>query len=431
MDKIIKVSKNEYFTHDSKKTPINSNEFHSVSAGVKGITGLPYSGYFGIILLNSNNIEIGRKIRWITDFNGNEKQYQIIFSPTKETKSIILGYRFNIETPVRSDLEIEVDDLSLISPVISSEKTEKFDEITKYEIPTLPPLMENDENSLEQKIVWLVASPRSGTTWLGTRLLKHPKNIIWHEPLIGLHLGQLRGSMMDAVDYDNPDFKFDRVYDQQGESGEYFFSKLHKNNWIQPLRKLILARVFSQTQTIEKNVIVKDPVGCNGTDILLDALPNSKIIYLIRDGRDEVDSRIDMHSPKSWARLKILSGENRIKAIEYYSKIWVINNRHIYTAFNSHKNELKLLVKYENLLKNTFTELKKIYNFLNIQINDDELQSIIDLYDFNKIPSTERGPGKFNRSGQVGGWRNNFDSQEQDLMNKVMGTMLKHFGYDD
>ena len=49
---------------------------------------------------------------------------------------------------------------------------------------------------------------------------------------------------------------------------------------------------------------------------------------------------------------------------------------------------------------NTFDEIKKIYSFLNLQITDQEINKIIDKYDFDKISSSERGEGNFSEMQQ-------------------------------
>ena len=211
MSKILKsLSKSEIFTSDSKQFEIQTNRFYSIDTLVKGISGLPYSGYFAAIMLDFKKREIGRRIKWITDFSGIEKTYQIKFQPKPETKYIILSYRFNIETPVRSELKIELKDLSSISIIPNSENVEEYDKFTEFKVPSFSPLSEQEENNLENKITWLVAPPRSGTTWLGARLLNHVDNIIWHEPWLGLHLGLLRGALMPAKDFEQKNYKFDR-----------------------------------------------------------------------------------------------------------------------------------------------------------------------------------------------------------------------------
>ena len=88
------------------------------------------------------------------------------------------------------------------------------------------------------------------------------------------------------------------------------------------------------------------------------------------------------------------------------------------------------MLKYEDLLTDTFTELKKVYEFIGVEISEDELKNIIDLYDFKKIPQFEKGPGKFNRSASLGGWRQSFNSKEQDLMHSIMKKTLNSLGYE-
>jgi len=439
------ILRDESFSDNSSKIRVRGNKRYKVNTIVAGKKGHPNSAYFSAILLDENNREIGRQIRWITDFTGNPINYKLIFTTKPETKYLILGYRFNIETPVSSDLEIQFLDPASIKIDETNEEI-VFDDLTKFQVPKLPPLTTEQENDLEKKIIWLCAPPRSGTTWLGTRLLNHPQNIIWHEPWIGFHLGVLRGGMTPAKDFtdSSPEsillkskkvpkvtYNFERILDMQAGDGEYFFSPYHKNNWLPALRKLLLARTFSHAQILTKNIIIKDPVGSNGTDILLESLPHSKIIFLIRDGRDEVDSRMDMHKSDSWAEMRPFKNEEaRLKGIAYYSKLWTVNAMNIKKGFDSHNTELKLIVRYEDLIKDTFSQLKKIYDFIKVDITDNELKKKIKIHDFKNIPQSEKGPGKFNRSAKIGAWKDNFTENEKDLINTIMAKTLEKFGYE-
>ena len=62
-------------------------------------------------------------------------------------------------------------------------------------------------------------------------------------------------------------------------------------------------------------------------------------------------------------------------------------------------------------------------------MNDNELNNIIEKYDFNKIPSNKRGSGKFFRTAKVGGYKDNFSEKEQEIMISLMGETLKKVGY--
>ena len=88
------------------------------------------------------------------------------------------------------------------------------------------------------------------------------------------------------------------------------------------------------------------------------------------------------------------------------------------------------MVKYEDLRKNTLTEMKKIYQFLGNNATDEELKKLKEKNDFEKIPASLKGKGKFNRTALVGGWKNNFSENEQKLMNTIMSDTLKQFDYE-
>jgi len=424
-----KISRNEFFSQDSQKIAVKGNQSYETSANVIGNKGQSYSTYFSVILLDSSEREIERRIRWITDFTKKKTNYKLIFKTTPETKNVVLGYRCNIETPVKTDLDVE---LQVPSSLTIKETTLEHvsDDITQYEVPFLQPLSTEDEEILEKKIIWLCAPPRSGTTWLGTQLLNHNDNIIWHEPWLGLHLGVLRGVLVPSKNYEQNNYRFERVFDTQAKEGEYFFSPHHKNNWLPMLRKLILARTYSHAQTLTKNIIIKDPVGSNGVDMISQCLPNSKILFLIRDGRDEVDSRMDMHRPDSWAKLRpFRDDKDRLDAINYYSQLWVVNMKNIKIGFDKHDSKLKLMLKYEDLKANTVLKLKEIYDFINLSINETELKKIINQFDFTNIPEFEKGDGKFKRTAKLGGWRKNFNEKEIEVMNSILGKTLREFGY--
>ena len=305
--------------------------------------------------------------------------------------------------------------------------SESFDNIEKFEVPKLPSLKDSEEEILEKNTVWIFSPPRSGTTWLGSQLLIHPENIIWFEPWIGLHLGMLFGTE-GSIGIEQA---FERVYDMQSSGGPYFFSPHHKKNWMPALRKFILTREFSEAQTIEKNVIIKEPVGSHSADIIMETMPNAKLIFLIRDGRDVLESRMDMHGKGTWGNLRPLkTPEQRINAIKRYSFMWNKINERIDRAYQNHNSNLRLKVKYEELKQNTLAELRKIYDFIRVEISDEELVKKIETHDFKKIPESQRGKGKFYRAASTGSWKDNFSQEEQDLMNSIMGDRLKKMGYE-
>jgi len=273
-------------------------------------------------------------------------------------------------------------------------------------------LSEEEEEQLERKMTWILGSGRSGSTWLGTQLLNHPDNVIWNEPYVGGHFPMVKAW-------------------QNNRDSAYFFSKNHEKIWKPWLRKLILQRTLSEFGRTDKNVIIKEPNVGHGMGIVLECLPNSKLIFLLRDGRDVVDSQIDAFKKGSWNEDGAVWVKNttREQRIELFSKGWTKSIESVFESFQKHDSKLKMLVKYEDLLTNTLDELRKIYDFLQISIDDVELKKIIEKYDFNKISSKKRGPGKFYRSAKVGGYKDNFSEKEQEIMNSMMGDTLRKLEY--
>jgi len=287
-------------------------------------------------------------------------------------------------------------------------------------------LSEDDELTLEKNLIWIFADRRSGTTWLAKELLSYNTNWM-DEPLIGLHLGR----------YEFSKNRFTRMLEMQADRKDYFFSKEQKDTWQFFLRKLILNRINNQFDDISKKIIIKEPTGSMASDILAQCLPHSKIIILLRDGRDIIDSKIDAESPGGW-EIKEKKGfrqevtrTNRPQYIRKFSILWNGIIEILLKAYENHSSELRLLLKYEDLRVNTFEELKKIYQFLEIKIDDKEIQKIVNKFAFENIPENQKGQGEFKRFASPGKWRENFNDEEKALINNLIGETLKKLGYLD
>jgi len=105
---------------------------------------------------------------------------------------------------------------------------------------------------------------------------------------------------------------------------DIFFLKKYKETWLYYLRKLIVNRFHAQFETFSKKIIIKEPNGSNGADILSQCMPKSKIIVLLRDGRDVIDSLLDARREGSKLQKKFqvkpILEKQRINFIE--KKIW-------------------------------------------------------------------------------------------------------------
>jgi len=285
-------------------------------------------------------------------------------------------------------------------------------------------LSEEQENKLEGNLIWLFGSPRSGTSWLGLELLSHNTSSI-NETHFTDHFGAPANTTKD---------KAIRIIDFRKEHENYFFNQKYSDVWQFFTRKLILNRIYAQLDNLSNKIIIKDPEGGPGaSDFVSSCLPNSKFIILVRDGRDIIDSIRDARQGSFMTKegeVNNLSSSEMSGFIQNRSKMWNSLIDSLMNTYNNHNKNLRIFVKYEDLRKNTYEELKKIYEFLNINISEEELQNIVKKYTFENLPDEIKGSGKFHRSATPGKWKENFNEEEKKLMNDIMGNALKKLGYE-
>ena len=295
--------------------------------------------------------------------------------------------------------------------------------IFKFNKENVPQLSDDEELIFEKNLVWVFGSARGGTTWVARDLLSYNTDSI-NEPHIDEHLAARANEIHD---------KIVRRIDTNSSYSDYFFSEKYRETWIFYLRKLILHRFYAQTKRLDRKTIIKEVDTWGTADILSECLSNSKIIILLRDGRDVIDSLIDARKAdgfmtKNSDMTPLPGGRNAF--IISHSKLWVTRNEIFLKAYNNRNKTLRYMVKYENLLDNTFDELKKLYNFIEIDISDEELQKIVKKYSFANIPKKEKGSGKFVRSATPGLWKKNFSNKEKDIMKNIMLETLVKLGYE-
>lgn len=412
----VELNANESF-RKGFRTKVNKGKKYQISFEAAGIKGEPYCAYLAIYLLDQNGAT--RRIRWLNDFSGTKKKFDLVFTTT--SPDLMITYGINHETPVHSSCKYQLLPLDQISIVEASpEIPENYDDPHMVFIKKPTDLSKEQESILERNLVWIFASPRSGTTWLGTKLLSH-KTFIMDEPKIGYHLRNLDALMNSEQNI--PSLK---------KKNDYFFSSDFKGVWKSHIRKLILNRIYSQFRDITKNVVIKEPHGVQGSLIISESLPNSKIIILIRDGRDIVDSYLAGFSEGGWLAKRIgksITQKERIPFIKRQSMIWVDLVKILVQLYNSHPKDSVLLVKYENLKENTMAVLESIYKFLNIEISTNDIKNLVNDFSYQNVPKELKGKGKAIRSASPGNWKENFNEEEKNTMQNIMNDTLQKLGY--
>ncbi len=287
-------------------------------------------------------------------------------------------------------------------------------------------------NELEKKLIWVFGSPRSGSTWLANDVLKY-KALVWNEPLIGLQLGAFTNdpNIHLAIILGIKGPKLTRILDGKNyENKLKFFSKKFEKTWKPSLRRLILERIGAEFGFSGFDYIaIKAPNEGQGSDIIMNCLPNSKLIFLVRDGRDVIDSR----QSKAKNPRNMFDGpetpEERSFRIQHFAMLWNMMSDITRKAYDYHNPELRLLVKYEDLRLDSFNEIKKIYKFLGYDLPDEEIKKMVYETSFENIPKEHKGEDKGKRKAKPGGFTDYFTKGEIEMMNKIMKNNLREYGY--
>lgn len=280
--------------------------------------------------------------------------------------------------------------------------------------------------ALEKRIVWIFGSPRSGSTWLLQLLAEHDRVVPINEPNIGLHLGPFVSDhpATQAADLDLSNFTYNRL---GSEVSQYFFSRRYSNVWEPALRDLIVRRMAVHGDR-RKLIVCQEPNGSQAADVILRVLPRSRLLFLLRDGRDVVDSELAAFSTGSWMSKRVeqfrgIGPGSRAGFIDQSARKWVWRTEVVREAFEEHPGP-KLLLRYEELLAQTLRELTRAMEWLGLDTGG--VGRVVEKHSFAHADS---GPQKFARAAQPGLWRDNLSSEEQMLITGIMGPTLGRMGY--
>jgi hypothetical protein len=288
----------------------------------------------------------------------------------------------------------------------------------------------------EDRLVWIFGSSRSGSTWLLNMLSSLDGVAPLDDPHLGHHLGVWRPISLAWAAAEHPPAlsTLDRV---KHHKDSYIFSDRYRDAWAPALRRLIVdrfdaeARVHMAEAARPPVVVVKEP-GSHVADQLVSLFPGSRMIFLLRDGRDVVDSWLAAYRAGSWALDEgafPATPAGREALVRWQSDVWAFRTDVVQRTFGAHPEDRRVLVRYEDLVADPVGQLDRIGNILPVPTPGWNLAAAAAVNDYGRVPPAEKGDKKFVRSAQPGGWRDNLTLAEQRIMHEVMGPKLIELGY--
>ena len=270
-----------------------------------------------------------------------------------------------------------------------------------------------------ENIVWIFGTGRSGSTWLGSMMEGLDGCAMWNEPLVGNLFGN---------------FHYFRVGGRK-TGRHYILGEPYKETWIGPMRDLVLGGAAARFPEVVEGgyLIVKEPNGSIGAPLLMEALPESRMIFLIRDPRDVVASSMDARSEGSWLSER-MEAQGRASKRDRNPNVYVRMRANSYVqqiektrqAYDAHGGR-KVLVRYEDLRADTLATMKRIYSELEMPVDERELARSVEKNAWENIPEEEKGEGKKRRKAKPGGWREDLTARQVEIVEDITAPLLNEF----
>lgn len=322
-----------------------------------------------------------------------------------------------------------------------------------------------DDAALESRLAWLWGSPRSGSSWLLEQLC-HPLEphvrapagfrpaaaagsteapaagydaIPVDEPFIANHLAPAFGDPLEV----NGGYVPATLNNYLGRKPGYALSQPFEEVWRPEFRRLALVRLHGTLERAAREgipladgpvLVIKEVNGSHASDLVMALLPRSRMLFLVRDGRDVVDSLLAAYAPGGFlARNQgraLDTPEERTEGVRWACRLWACNVDVTLRAEAAHPPELSRIVRYEDLVADTRSAIGPLFDWLGLRRTEEWLERMVSGRAFSSLPESRRGEGRRQRSASPGGWRERLSPEEQEVAAEIMGDRLVRLGYE-
>ena len=267
----------------------------------------------------------------------------------------------------------------------------------------------------EERIAWIIGSGRTGSTWLAEMLGELPLFRRWHEPYFGRFLKHIE----------------DRPEDLDRPSS--FFARRHQQVWTDGLRTLFFDMARERYPQFGRHALAVKEVNAPELYPWLSTLfPTSRVVWLIRDPYDILDSYLDLQKPGSWnsrfGDSDAPLSEGNIRRTAKHIRTSTLQASHAYEAAHP---ERRLRITYEDLLADSVRCLRACGDLVGVPVDTADAELAVDRQRFDRHQQT--GTLAFRRKGRSGVWKEseNFTPQVRAIADELLGPLRGRLGYTD
>src|SRR5215211_2262340 len=215
----------------------------------------------------------------------------------------------------------------------------------RFEISELRARLGGTRDVNPGNMIWIFGSGRSGSTWLRSMMGEMSNHRVWEEPMVGRLFG---------------DF-YTRAPEENLRSADFIMGDPIRKGWVRSIRNFVLDGAGYSNPRLGPGgyLVIKEPNGSIGAPLLMEALPESRMILLVRDPRDVVASVLDAATtPGSWGGGSRAYNGNPDDLVRQRSNLYLRAVGNSKQAYELHTGP-KAFVKYESLRADTISVLEQ------------------------------------------------------------------------
>lgn len=302
---------------------------------------------------------------------------------------------------------------------------------------------------MTEPLHFVISAPRSGSTWLASALNHHPQIFATEQRLFG-HFCEVWKNNDGSS---SPRMTFDSYTDALAV--HYFYANLgldratFKDQFLQEYAQFLVQFALRRT---DKQIVVDKITPYAGTAKRVVAqirklFPQSRIIQLVRDGRDVVTSgtfdwllKDAVGTPRYDFFVNHVANQQGSQnlarffddsVIERWSQHW----RETIDVFQKQTPEEDnwIQIRYEAMQTDMAGQLSRIFEFLGLANDRAIAQHCADQASFEKMtgrPAGSHQPTQKARMGIVGDWKNYFTQTDGQQFDSLAGAALIELGYE-